>query len=165
MLQFALCDENEQQLQDTVSVIIDLLPPGIVEITGFSSPSQLLDRIDQDGFQPDLALLHIALSEMSSSALAEQLNRRLPDCRIVFVCTRQNEPMGIPASSGFPFRTIVWGVCGLFWGNPFPGFCRGRPEACFSALRAGRWLFRLTKCCIWSGKTAKRGSSASRQAI
>lgn len=98
MLQFALCNENEQQLQDTASAIIDFLPPGIVEITTFSAPTQLLDRIDQDGFQPDLALLHIALSEMSSSALAEQLNRRLPDCRIVFVCTRRDESTGASAA-------------------------------------------------------------------
>ena len=37
MLQFALCDENEQQLQDTASAIIGFLPPGIVEITTFSA--------------------------------------------------------------------------------------------------------------------------------
>ncbi len=98
MLQFALCDDNEQQLQDTASAIIDLLPPGIVEITSFSTPSQLLDRIDQDGFQPDLALLPITLSEMSSSALAAQLNRRLPDCRIVFVCARRDASTGDPAA-------------------------------------------------------------------
>ena len=97
MLQFALCDENEQQLQDTASAIIGLLPPGIVEITAFSTPSQLLDRIDQDGFRPDLAFLHVALSEMNTSALAEQLNRRIPDCRIVYVCTSGNGSTNAPS--------------------------------------------------------------------
>ena len=92
MLQFALCDENEQQLQDTASAIINLLPPGIVEITTFLTPSQLLDRIDHDGFQPNMTLLNISLTEMSSSALARLLNRRLPNCRIVFVCLSREEP-------------------------------------------------------------------------
>lgn len=85
MLHIAVCDDNPLHLRQTVSVIQRSVPDEAPSVCTFADASALREAIIDDGYTPEIAVLDIELGEQNGIALAEELNRLLPSCQIIFL--------------------------------------------------------------------------------
>ena len=85
MLKIAICDDNEQHLQYTTSLVKKELASHLIEIMLFFDAEQMLKTIDTEKKSPDIAILDIVLGKDNGIELAKQLNQLLPGCKIIFL--------------------------------------------------------------------------------
>lgn len=85
MLHIAVCDDNPLHLRHTVSILRQNAWNAAPAIRTYTDANALLEEINDEGYAPDIAVLDIELGEDSGIALAEKLNRLLPDCQIIFL--------------------------------------------------------------------------------
>ncbi len=86
MINVALCDDNPLHLNDIkekVQHILGRTEPDF-ELSTFTSAEDLLDSIE-NGAKPQIAVLDIELEGENGISLAKKLNKRLPECRIIFL--------------------------------------------------------------------------------
>ena len=85
MLQIAICDDNPLHLAHAAQVAAQELAELHPSIEGFSDAAALLQRVREPGYAPDVAILDIEMEQQNGIALAKELNRLTPACRIVFL--------------------------------------------------------------------------------
>ena len=85
MLKIAICDDNPEHLQFTVSLIQKELSSSGLELELFSVASQLISLIEEDNYRPDIAVLDIKLGRENGIDLAKRMNSLVPTCRIIFL--------------------------------------------------------------------------------
>lgn len=87
MLRIAICDDDPLHLNDACARVDRLLKARDKRhgTRLFSSAEDLLAAMDADAWQPDLAVLDIEMGGADGITLAQELNRRAPACRIIFL--------------------------------------------------------------------------------
>ena len=85
MILIAVCDDNPLHLSHTKGLLDDAAFGTPVHVRTFTNADSLLDAIADEGFRPSIAILDIELGEQSGIALAESINRQLPDCQVIFL--------------------------------------------------------------------------------
>ena len=85
MLQIAVCDNDLRYLRHTGSIIKKVLSKKSVQIFSFPSAEAMLDSIQQASCSPDIAVLETTIKGISGISLAEQLNRTIPNCQVIFL--------------------------------------------------------------------------------
>ena len=82
----AVCDNIKTDAQFTARKVKALLGNDRVEVKCFTQPEELLSLINGDGYRPDIAILDIQMnSDMDGIALADRLNRLVPECEVIFL--------------------------------------------------------------------------------
>lgn len=85
MLYVAVCDDVKMEAQFTARKVSSLLGRDHAEIQCYTRPEDLLSLIENGSYRPDIAVLDIELnSEMDGIALADRLNKLVPDCMVIF---------------------------------------------------------------------------------
>ena len=85
MLQIAVCDDEALCLDRTTRILRDALEETPYYIQTFQSADAVLTAIGDDGYRPDIAVLDIRMAEVDGIALAKQINRSVPACRVIFL--------------------------------------------------------------------------------
>ena len=85
MLRIAIYDDTREHCEQTSALLERELRGRRAEIERFPSSGELLRYISSGGYAPDVAFLGVELWDGDGIALAEQLNRLVPSCRIVFI--------------------------------------------------------------------------------
>lgn len=85
MIHIAVCDDNPLHLSHTEELLGGAAFGTPVQLRTFTNADALLDAIADEGFRPSIAILDIELGEQSGIALAESVNRQLPDCQVIFL--------------------------------------------------------------------------------
>ena len=81
----AICDDDEEHLEFTASLIRNELSSVPCTVDAFLSADSLLTRIEFGGYRPDVIVLDIELGQQNGIELARDLNRGLPSARIIFL--------------------------------------------------------------------------------
>ena len=85
MLQIAICEDTQTHAQEISAAVERESADRRAEIECFSTGEELLRYIQAGGYLPDIAILNTRLRDGDGILLAEELNERLPACRIIFV--------------------------------------------------------------------------------
>lgn len=85
MLQVAVCDDEVWCLDRTVQILRGALGETPYNIQTFQSADAVLIALEEKCYQPDIAVLDIRLADVDGIALAKQINRSAPACRIIFL--------------------------------------------------------------------------------
>lgn len=83
MLSIAICDDEALHRQNTMNVLMRHAAAYDPALREFASPAALLVAMEE-GFVPQIAFLDIQMEE-SGIALAQAINRRCPDCAVIFL--------------------------------------------------------------------------------
>ena len=85
MILIAVCDDNPLHLNHTKALLDGAAFDTPVHIRTFTNADSLLEAIVDENLRPNIAILDIELGEQSGIALAESVNRQLPDCQVIFL--------------------------------------------------------------------------------
>ena len=85
MLTIAICDDSARHRRYTAQLVRRALEDYLLELDEFSDAENLRRRVADCDYHPDIAVLDVELGEENGIELAKNLNRYLPDCRIVFL--------------------------------------------------------------------------------
>ena len=85
MFQVAVCDDEAVFLDRTVQILHDAFGEMPHAIQTFQTAGAALSAIGQTDYRPDIAVLDIRLADADGIALAKQINRSVPACRIIFL--------------------------------------------------------------------------------
>ena len=93
MLTIAICDDNPVHLERTASLVRRETDASHTEIDCFSGWDSLQKVLASGDYKPDIAILDVVLEKQNPKAgadrtgidLARELNRMLPECRIIFL--------------------------------------------------------------------------------
>lgn len=85
MLQVAVCDDEAVFLDRTVQILHDAFGEMPHAIQTFQTAGAALSAIGETDYRPDIAVLDIRLADADGIALAKQINRSVPACRIIFL--------------------------------------------------------------------------------
>lgn len=85
MLQIAVCDDEALCLDRTARILRDTLGETPYHLQTFQSADAVLAAIGDDGYRPDIAVLDIRMADVDGIALAKQINRSVPACRVIFL--------------------------------------------------------------------------------
>ena len=83
MLSIAICDDEALHRQNTMNVLMRHAAAYDPALREFASPAALLVAMEE-GYVPQIAFLDIQMEE-SGIALAQAINRRCPDCAVIFL--------------------------------------------------------------------------------
>lgn len=84
MLSIAICDDEALHRQNTMNVLMRHAAAYDPALREFASPAALLAAIEMEHYAPEIAFLDIQMEE-SGIALAQAINRRCPDCAVIFL--------------------------------------------------------------------------------
>ena len=85
MLKIAICDDNPEHLEYTASLIQKDLSSFSLDLELFSDAYQLMKLVQEDHYNPDIAVLDIKLGQENGIDLAKRINSLVPACRIIFL--------------------------------------------------------------------------------
>ena len=85
MLQVAVCDDEALFLDRTVRLLHDSFGETPHEIRTFQTADAVLAALGAADYRPDIAVLDIRMADVDGIALAKQINRSVPACRIIFL--------------------------------------------------------------------------------
>lgn len=85
MFQVAVCDDEAVFLDRTVQILHDAFGEMPHAIQTFQTAGAALSAIGETDYRPDIAVLDIRLADADGIALAKQINRSVPACRIIFL--------------------------------------------------------------------------------
>ena len=87
MLRVAVCDDNPDHLSEAKRRTQEVLTREnqSFKIWPFTSAEFLLERITEEDWQPDIAVLDIEMEGKDGITLAQELNQKVPQCRIIFL--------------------------------------------------------------------------------
>lgn len=85
MLQLAVCDDEAVCLRQTVDILRAALGETPYNIQTFQSADAVLIALEEKCYQPDIAVLDIRMADVDGIALAKQINRSAPACRVIFL--------------------------------------------------------------------------------
>lgn len=85
MFQVAVCDDEAVFLDRTVQILHDAFGEMPHAIQTFQTAGAALSAIWETDYRPDIAVLDIRLADADGIALAKQINRSVPACRIIFL--------------------------------------------------------------------------------
>ena len=85
MLQLAVCDDEAVCLRQTVDILRAALGETPYNIQTFQSADAVLIALEEKCYHPDIAVLDIRMADVDGIALAKQINRSAPACRIIFL--------------------------------------------------------------------------------
>ena len=85
MFQVAVCDDEAVFLDRTVQILHDAFGEMPHAIQTFQTAGAALSAIGETDYRPDIAVLDIRLADADGIALAKQINRSVPACRISFL--------------------------------------------------------------------------------
>ena len=85
MLQIALCEDETEQAIREAGLIAEAVPELTPRVRSFSSAEALLQAVQAEGYHPRVAVLDIVLGGANGITLAENLNRILPDCSVIYL--------------------------------------------------------------------------------
>ena len=85
MLPIAICDDEPMHRQRTAAVLQEKIAGYAPAFRLFASSAELLNAVETEGYAPRIAVLDIQMQEMDGISLARELNRRLPQCAIIFL--------------------------------------------------------------------------------
>ncbi len=86
MLQVAVCDDDVWCLDRTVQILrVALGETNCCNIQTFQSADAVLIALEEESYQPNIAVLDICMADVDGIALAKQINRSVPACRIIFL--------------------------------------------------------------------------------
>lgn len=85
MLDIVICDDSAAQAEYTARIVNRAIGDIAHDTEIFLSPQALLDKCAAGDYAPDIAVLDIAMDEMSGINLAERINVLVPACRIIFM--------------------------------------------------------------------------------
>lgn len=87
MLRVAVCDDNPFHLSEAKKRAQEILTQENkpFQIWSFSGAEALLERITEEDWQPDIAVLDIEMQGKDGISLAQELNQKVPQCRIIFL--------------------------------------------------------------------------------
>lgn len=85
MLDIVICDDSATQAEYTARIVNRAIGDISHDTEIFLSPQALLDKCSVGDYTPDIAVLDIAMGEMSGIELAKRLNALAPGCRIIFL--------------------------------------------------------------------------------
>lgn len=90
MLYIAICDDEPLHLKKAERIIRAKLHSYAPEIDTFPSAEALLQSMSAGDYAPDIAVLDIELGGTDGIALAKELNRIVPRCRIIYLTSYIN---------------------------------------------------------------------------
>ncbi len=85
MLQVAVCDDEVWCLDRTVQILRGALGETNCNMQTFQSADAVLIALEEESYQPNIAVLDICMADVDGIALAKQINRSVPACRIIFM--------------------------------------------------------------------------------
>lgn len=85
MLTIVICDDNEVHLQRAASMTWEIAAGSEPEILLYRDTGTLLTDMREETISPDIAVLDIKMDGMDGIALADTVNRILPQCQIIFL--------------------------------------------------------------------------------
>ncbi len=85
MLQVAVCDDEVWCLDRTVQILRGALGETNYNIQTFQSADAVLIALEEESYQPNIAVLDICMADVDGIALAKQINRSVPACRVIFM--------------------------------------------------------------------------------
>lgn len=85
MLQLAVCDDEAVCLRQTVDILRAALGDTPHQLKTFQNAPAVLHMLAEDGYRPDIAVLDICMDELDGIALAKEINRLAPACRVIFL--------------------------------------------------------------------------------
>jgi len=87
MLNTAVCDDNPIHLEKAAAMARRFLAKTgkQFKITRFDSAESMLDHMESNEWQPDIAVLDIEMDGENGISLARKLNEAAPACRIIFL--------------------------------------------------------------------------------
>lgn len=85
MLQLAVCDDEAVCLTQTVDILRAALGDTPHQLKTFQNAPAVLHMLAEDGYRPDIAVLDICMDELDGIALAKEINRLAPACRVIFL--------------------------------------------------------------------------------
>ena len=85
MVKIAICDDNSVHLRRAELLIRETLADETPEILLYSDTAALRGELESGAAAPDIAVLDIRMEGMDGIALADAVNRLLPECQIVFL--------------------------------------------------------------------------------
>ena len=85
MLQVAVCDDEVWCLDRTVQILRGALGEIPYNIQTFQSADAVLIALEEKCYHPDIAVLDIRMADVDGIALAKQINRSAPACRVIFL--------------------------------------------------------------------------------
>ncbi len=85
MLPIAICDDEPMHRQRTAAVLQEKIAGYGPALRLFASSAELLNAVETEGYAPRIAVLDIQMQEMDGISLARELNRRLPQCAVIFL--------------------------------------------------------------------------------
>ena len=85
MLPIAICDDEPMHRQRTAAVLQEKIAGYAPALRLFASSAELLNAVETEGYAPRIAVLDIQMQEMDGISLARELNRRLPQCAVIFL--------------------------------------------------------------------------------
>lgn len=85
MIRIAVYDDTREHCELLCAMLEKLLDKRSSEVELFPSTGEFLRYIHEGNYSPDVAFLGVTLYDGDGIALAEELNRILPSCRIVFL--------------------------------------------------------------------------------
>ncbi len=104
MYQIALCDDEKTELDKTQAMLADYKekhPEYEITSECFLDAVQLLERVQKQGYMPDILLLDIYMPHKTGICAAKELRRLGNGCRIIFLTTSTEhalEAFGVNAS-------------------------------------------------------------------
>lgn len=85
MLQVAVCDDEVWCLDRTVQILRGALGETNYNVQTFQSADAVLIALEEESYQPNIAVLDICMADVDGIALAKQINRSVPACRVIFM--------------------------------------------------------------------------------
>lgn len=85
MVSIVVCDDNALHLEHAAALIRDAAAEHRPELRTYTDSVPLLKSIREEGFAPDIAVLDIRMESLDGIALADEINRLLPECRVIFL--------------------------------------------------------------------------------
>lgn len=85
MLQVAVCDDEVWCLDRTVQILRGALGEIPYNIQTFQSADAVLIALEEKCYHPDIAVLDIRMADVDGIALAKEVNRLAPACRVIFL--------------------------------------------------------------------------------
>ena len=91
MIKIAICDDKKTHQQKAKNMIRDILLRDNVQasVSVFYSAEEMLDKINRN-YIPNIAVLDIEMDGKNGIDLAKEMNKIVPDCRLIFLTAYSN---------------------------------------------------------------------------